>query len=345
MVAVRSSTPDEINVLRKVVALYIETGEPVSSRMVKRFYRVGASTANIRKVLHRLEELGLLYKPHVSAGRVPSDLGYRAYVDGLTAVNPLDRKLAERVERKIGQEWSDIRDVMSVTSQLLSELTSYMGLTVGLFQRRCVVERLDIVGVEENGAFIILRLAPGMTRKAYVQFARRYSAVIVERAARMINERIAGHPLEKAPERLESFLRDSGGTEREIAEAVSGEAEYLFDWAYYFKYDLKRFDESHETQELANPRNLHRLVRLMGERSRILSVLKGRMGSDVTVTIGKENKVQELEDFTLVTRRFASTGCDGVLGILGPTRMTYGLVFSLLDRIAGELDRVHVGAQ
>ncbi len=74
----------------------------------------------------------------------------------------------------------------------------------------------------------------------------------------------------------------------------------------------------------------------------MLSVLKGRMGSDVTVTIGRENKVRELEDFSLVTRRFASAGCDGVLGILGPTRMTYGLVFSLLERIAGELHRVNL---
>jgi heat-inducible transcriptional repressor len=345
MVGVTRPALEEMNILRSVVALYIETGEPVSSRMVKRFYRVGASTANIRKVLHRLEELGFLYKPHVSAGRVPSDLGYRAYVDGLTSPNTLDRELAGRVERRIGQEWSDIRDVMSVTSQLLSELTSYMGLTVGLFHRSCIVERLDIVGVEGAGALVILRLAPGMTRKAYVQFARRYPAHIVERAARVINERVAGHPLEMAPERLESFLRESGGSEREIAEAVCGEAEYLFDWAYYFKYDLKRIDESHETQELTSKRNLQRLVRLMGERSRILSVLRGRMGSDITVTIGRENKVEELEDFALVTRRFASAGCDGVLGILGPTRMTYGLVFSLLDRIAGELHRVHLAAE
>ena len=343
MVVMRSAMPDEIGVLRKVVALHIETGQPVSSRMVKSFYRLGASTANIRKVLHQLEEMGFLYKPHVSAGRVPSDLGYRLYVDGIRGVSPLSRRLADRIQRKIGQEWNDVRDVMSVASNLLSELTSYMGLTVGVFHRQCVVERFDIIGLEGNGAFVILRLVPDMVRKVYVEFPKIYSPRIVERAAQMINERIAGHSLEKASERLESFLRDSAGIEREIAEAVSSEGEYLFDWGYYFKYDLKEIDESSENQELASPRMLQRLVRLMGERSLILNVLKSRMAEDVTVTIGRENKVEELEDFTLVTRRFANPECNGILGILGPTRMTYTLVLSLLDRIAEELYRVQVG--
>jgi heat-inducible transcriptional repressor len=343
MVVMRPSIPDEIGVLRKVVDLYIETGQPVSSRMVKDFYNLDTSTANIRKVLHKLEEMGFLYKPHVSAGRMPSDLGYRLYVDGMRNVGPLSRRLADKIERKMGQDWNDVRDVISVTSHLLSEFTSYMGLTVGVLHERCVVERFDITGLEGEGAFVILRLVPGMVRKVYVEFSRRYSPRVAERAARMINERVAGHNLETASERLESFLRDSAGAEREIAEVISREAEYLFDWGYYFKYDLTKFDEYNDNQELANPVMLQRLVRLMGERSLMLSVLKTRMTEDVTVTIGSENKVEELEDFTLITRRFANPECNGILGILGPTRMAYGLVFSLLERMAEELRRVHVG--
>ena len=343
MTTVRSPIPDDIEILRKVVDLYVETGQPVSSRMVKSIYGMDASPANIRKVLHELEEMGLLYKPHTSAGRVPSDLGYRLYVDGIQTISPLSRKLAERVERKIGQDWSDIRDVMSATSHLLSEITSYMGLSVGVFRGPCLVERFEIVGLEGSGAFVLLRLVPDMVRKVYVELPKAYSPHLVERAARMINERIAGHPLEKASERLEGFLRDCAGSELEIAEAVASEAEYLFDWAYDFKCNFSGFAEHYDRIELANPKMLQSLVRLMGENSRILGVLKGRMDSDMTVTIGRENKVEELEDFALVTRRFAGTGCSGILGILGPTRMTYGLVFSLLERVAEELYHVRVG--
>jgi heat-inducible transcriptional repressor len=333
---------DEIRILRDVIDLFVETGEPVSSRMIKSRYRLAESTAHIRNVLHRLEELGFLYKPHVSAGRVPSDGGYRLYVDELGAVSALERPLAERVRRRIGQEWSDFRDVMAITSQLLSELTSYMGLSMGIMHSRSVVERFEIAQIEARGGLVVLTLLPGMVRKVYVEFSKDYPAHIVDRAVQTINERIAGYPLDRAPERLEAFLREAAGTEREIAEAVSKEAEYLFNWPYDFKYHYRRTERLIDNQEFSNPKILGNLVRLMGERSIMLGVLKNRLVSDVSVTIGKENRMRELEDFAIVTRKFRTAECDGLLGVLGPTRMSYRLVFALLDRTAEELQHIHI---
>jgi heat-inducible transcriptional repressor len=336
---------DETSILRDVIDLFVETGEPVSSRMIKSRYRLAESTAHIRNVLHRLEESGFLYKPHVSAGRVPSDEGYRLYVDELGTVNALERPLAERVRRKIGQDWSDVRDVMAMTSQLLSELTSYMGLSMGIIHSRSVVERLEITQLDARGGLVVLTLLPNMVRKVYVEFSKEYPAYIVDRAVRTINERIAGYPLDQAPERLEAFLREAAGTEREIAGAVSREAEYLFDWPYDFNYHYRRSERLNENQEFSKPRILQNLVHLMGERSIMLGVLKSRLASDISVTIGKENRIRELEDFTIVTRRFRAADCDGLLGVLGPTRMSYRLVFALLDRTAEELHHIHIAEE
>lgn len=324
-----------------MIDLFVETGEPVSSRMLKARFRLGDSTANIRKTLHRLEDLGYLYKPHISAGRIPTDKGYRLYVDEIGAVTPLNRRLAERIRRKVGQDLSDVRDVMAITSQLLGELTDYMGLTMGIVHTRSVIERLEIVQIVPRGGLIVLELVPDMVRKVYVEFSKEYPSYIIERAVRMINERIAGHPLEKVPERLESLMREAPGTEREIAEAVSREAEYLFDWPFDFRYYYRGMEKRFESQEIGNPRMLHNLVRLMGERSIMLGVLRNRLETDVSVTIGRENRVRELEDFAVVTRRFRTPDCDGLLGILGPTRMSYRLVLALLDRTAEELHHIH----
>jgi len=336
---------DEIRVLRDVIDLFVETGEPISSRMIKSRFRLAESTAHIRHILHRLEERGLLYKPHVSAGRVPSDRGYRIYVDEIGTANALARPLADRVRRKIGQEWSDIRDVMAITSQLIGELTNYMGLSMGIMHTRSVVEKLEIVRLESQGGLVVLTLFPGMVRKVHVEFSKDYPAHIVDRAVQMINERIAGHPLDKAPERLESFLREAAGMEREIAEAVSREADYLFDWQYDFKYSYRWTEKEIDNQEFSNPKMLQNLVRLMGERSLMLNVLRNRLASDVSVTIGTENRVRELEDFAIVTRRFRTADCDGLLGVLGPTRMAYRLVLALLERTAEELHHVHIGEE
>ena len=335
-------THSEISILRNVVDLFVETGLPVSSRMIKSRYRLAESTAHIRSVLHRLEETGYLYKPHVSAGRVPSDRGYRLYVDELEGVRALERPLAERVRKKIGQEWSDVRDVMAITSQLLSELTSYMGLSMGVMRSRSVVEKLEIVQLESRGGLVILTLVPGTARRVYVEFPAAYPPHVIGRAVRMINERVAGHPLDRVPERLEALLREAAGTEREVAEAVAREAEYLFDWPYDFKYYYRGSEKRIDNQEFSNPKVLQNLVRLMGERSIMLNVLKGRLLADVSVTIGTENRVRELEDFAIVTRRFRTADCDGLLGVLGPTRMAYKLVLALLDRTADELYHVHI---
>jgi len=335
-------SPYEIRILRDLIDLFVETGEPVSSRMLKSRCRLDDSTANIRKTLHRLEEMGYLYKPHVSAGRVPSDRGYRLYVDEIGAASVLSRSFVERIRRKIGQDWSDVRDVMAITSQLLGELTSYMGLTMGIMHTRSAVERIEIVQVESRGGLIVLELVPDMVRKVYIEFSKDYPPHIVERAVRMINERIAGHPLERVPERLESLLHEVTGLEREIARAISREAEYLFDWPfdlrYYYGGPGRRFGD----QELSNPKILQNLVRLMGERSIMLNVMRNRLETDVAVTIGRENRVRELEDFAIVTRRFRTPDCSGLLGILGPTRMSYRLVLALLDRTAQELHHIHV---
>jgi heat-inducible transcriptional repressor len=287
----------------------------------------------------------LLYKPHVSAGRIPSDGGYRLYVDELGAVSTLERALAERVRKKISQDWRDVRDVMAVTSQLLSELTSYLGLTMGITHLRSIVEKLEIAQLDARGALVVLTLLPNMVRKAYVEFSKAYPAHTVERAVRMINERITGYPLERAAARLEAFLREAAGTEREIASAVSREAEYLFNWPYDLSYHYRRTDRRIESQEFGNPKILKNLVHLMGERSIMLGVLKSRLSSGISVTIGKENRIRELEDLTVVTRRFKSPDCEGLVGILGPTRMSYRLVLALLDRTAEELQHIHIAEE
>ena len=335
-------TPIETKMLNYVVELYIRTGIPVSSRMIKRFYHLEESTANIRKVLHNLEERGLLYKPHVSAGRLPADPGYRRYVDGIKTVSPVGGLVVDSIRTRIGQEWNDIRDLMSRTSRLLSELTNYMGLIMGLFIGGSVVKRLRIVQLDGGKGLLLLSLFPGNERRVYVDLPKKYPIRVIERALQIINERIAGYPLEEAPARLASFLKDSAGLEREIAEVVYEETEYLFDWPFDLSYSFMGFERKPGLPELSDPRILQNLVRIMGEQHLMLDAMKRRLGEETTITIGSENDMAELNDFSLVTRKFRIDNYDGLLGILGPTRMQYDMVLSLLERMAEELQQIEI---
>ena len=328
-------TSSEIKMLNYIVDLYIRAGKPVSSRTIKRHYRLGDSTANIRKILHTLEQRGLLFKPHISAGRVPTDLGYRTYVDNIRTASRLNRLTVDTIRLRIGQDWSDVKDLMGRTSQLLSEMTNYMGLIMGLFVSSSVVDKLRIVQLDGRRGLILLSLSPDQERRIYVEMPKRYPPRVVERAVQVINERIAGYSLEKAPERLAGFLR-------EIAEVVSREADYLFDWPFNLSYCYMGLENPADQPELSNPRILRNLVKIMGERHFMLNAMKRNLGDEVSITIGSENELRELNDFSLVTRKFHMSEYDGLLGILGPTRMHYSRVLSLLVKMAEELQRLQI---
>ncbi len=213
---------------------------------------------------------------------------------------------------------------------------------MGIFDSQWVVRRLQIIQLEGGKGLAVLTLIPHEERKLIIDFPKRYPASVIDRSVQIINERIASYPLEEAQERLDEYLRSGGGAEREIAEIISAEAEYLFDWVYDLKYHFKGFEEQLAIPELNNTKTLQNLVRIMGERSIMLKVLKNRFEDDVSVTIGHENEEEGLEDFSLVTRRFDAGMCGGILGILGPTRMSYHMVLSILKRMAEELQRLEL---
>ncbi len=335
----------ETSILKYVTELYIDAGKPVSSRTLKTEYGLKWSTANIRKVMHILEEKGYLYKPHVSAGRIPSDRGYRTYVDNLAEVRPLSRHLAEEVRNRIGRDWDDLREIMYSASRVLGGMTNCMGLMMSVLHSYGNIDRLRIVQLEGRHGLVILSMRGGSDRKVLIEFPERYRPHIIDRAVHIINERIAGYPLEEAHSRLELYVKEIDGIERAIAESVASEADYLFDRPYQLQYHLDGFGSVPGADLLEDPRNLHNLLKIMGARRLMLSFMKDRIGSDIMITIGKENQLEELEGFSVITKRFSASAYDGVFGVLGPTRMSYSLVLSLLEMMGREMSIHHKKAR
>lgn len=337
MKALNDVTPVESGMLRSVVDLFVETGKPVSSKMLKKRYRLHTSSANIRAILARLESRGLLYKPHISAGRVPSDAGYRLYVDEIGRIGRPARRVIDQLKTRVGHDRGDMRGMMTITSRLISELTNCVGLMVGVFGPGGRVGSLEMIQREGNRALVILRTEDGRERMAEVEMNRRYKPRVIDRALQIINERITGCPLVEAATRLAGCAREFTGPDREIAGVMAGESDYLFGGTYDLEYYLRRTDSTDDIPELQDPRILRSLVTIMGEKSLMLRVMKNRIGRGVMVTIGEENEIEELKDFSVVTRAIPAGRCEGLLGVLGPTRMSYRSVMALLDGMAREL--------
>ncbi len=337
MMAINDVTSVESGMLRSIVDLYIKTRKPVSSKMLKKRYRLQSSSANIRAILNRLESKGYLYKPHVSSGRVPSDTGYRLYVDGIGRIGKPARRVVEQLKSRMGRDRGDIRGVMTITSRLISELTSCVGLMVGVLGPGGRVGRLEMVQREGKRVLAVLCTEDGRERIVEVEMDRRYRPRAIERAVQIINERIAGCRLDEVAVRLAGCARECTGPDREIAGVVAGEADFLFGGTYDLEYYLRRTDSIEDIPEMQDPRILRSLVTLMGEKSLMLRAMRNRFGRGVMVTIGAENEIEELKEFSVVTRAIPAGRCEGLLGVLGPTRMSYRSVLSLLDGMAREL--------
>jgi heat-inducible transcriptional repressor len=330
-------TPLESQILSSVVSMYIDTGKPVSSKMLKKRYRLSSSPANIRAILARLESKGYLYKPHVSAGRVPSDAGYRLYVDRIDRLGRPARRVIERLRSRMVRDRRDIREIMNSTSRLISELTSCVGMMAGVFSQGGRVGKLEVIMREGRRALVILRTEDGRERIAEVEMKRRYTPRVVERATQAINERIAGCRLDEAAARLEGCARECAGTDRDIAKTIVGESEYLFGGRYTLEYYLRSTGVIEEIPEMQNPQILRSLVTIMGEKNLMLRTMKNRFGRGVIVTIGAENEIDELKKFSVVTRSIPAGRFEGLVGVLGPTRMSYRSIMSLLDGLAREM--------
>jgi heat-inducible transcriptional repressor len=340
MNAIIDITPLETRMLNNLVDLYIETGRPVSSAELKKRYRLKISPANIRNVLHSLEEKGYLFKPHVSAGRIPCDSGYRRYVDDISSVSRPDRRTIEEIKTRIGRDRDDVREVMFRTSRLLGDLTRCMGLMVGVLGTAGKIEKLDVIQLEGRRGLVLLRITGSREKKADIDLGRRFRSHIVTRAVQIMNERIAGCPVREAFGRLETCVREFTGREKDIVQAVAAESDYLFGGSFDIEYYFRGEDDIVGVPELEDPEMLRSLVRLMGERKLMLNLLKGRLDLDMLVTIGSENESDELSRFSLITRRIPGGECEGMLGVLGPTRMRYRRILSLLGGTAEALERL-----
>ncbi|MBD3423268.1 MAG: heat-inducible transcription repressor HrcA [Candidatus Latescibacteria bacterium] len=324
--------------LDHVIDLYIRTGRPVSSGSLKKIYHLESSTASIRMILHQLEEEGYLCKPHVSAGRVPTDSGYRLYVDKMEINDTLSRDIIEKINNRIGKDISDLRDIMLNTSRLLGELTDYMGLMMGIFRFYGFVTGLDIIQNQGKKGLIVLKLSSGLSKSIYIEFPKRYRRHILERANRIINDRIIECPLDEAVSRLENLARESTGIEREITGCLITRASNLFNYPFDMKYYISSDNIHQVIPEFNNPAILRKLLTVMGQREVMLKLLRERVDKELSVTIGDENDLAGLNEFSIVTHRVGRDQCQGLLGVLGPKRMSYKLVLPLLSRMVQELE-------
>jgi heat-inducible transcriptional repressor len=326
----------ERRVLEAVIQSYVETAEPAGSRTISRRFGLGVSPATIRNTMSDLEEKGYLYHPHTSAGRVPTDIAYRLYVDSLMHVAPIassDRDLlAEQLAAGGG---STIETILRRAAQSLSVLTQELGMAVGPRLDRIVLQRLELVRLSSERLVLVLSLQGGAVRTIFVEISEQIADNALAEVSVVLNERLAGLTLSDIRTSLAARLRDANSAPggRELLNIFVQEGESIFD-------DPLKRDESlvlgqasvlAEQPEFASSDKMRRLLALTESNEHLTELLRRRhMSPGLSITIGNEHGDPRFENFTIVTSEYRAGSLTGVIGVIGPTRMPYEKVIAVV---------------
>lgn len=326
----------ERRVLEAVIQSYVETAQPAGSRTISRRFELGVSPATIRNTMSDLEEKGYLYHPHTSAGRVPTDVAYRVYVDSLLPRVPLALPEQERLSAQIATGGNAVESILRRAAQSLGVITQELGIALGPRLDDSTLERLDLVRLSSDRLLVALALRGGAVRTIFVEARGEVADSALHEVSHVLNERLCGLSLREIRTTLGKRLRDIGPN-REASELLNiflEEGAQIFDTANQPEEDnilLGQASVLAEQPEFANVDNMRKLVTLTEKRQQLAELLRGRAGTTgLSITIGNEHRDPRLENFTVVTAQYNAGPLTGVIGVIGPTRMPYEKVISLV---------------
>lgn len=335
-------TPRERRVLEAVIQTYVQTAEPAGSRVLSRRFGLGVSPATIRNTMSDLEEKGFLMHPHTSAGRVPTDKAYRVYVDSLlnAPAGAIVISERERLEAEISASNSTIDAILRRAAQSLGVMTQELGVALGPRLDASVLTAVELVRVAGDRLLLVLTLQGGVVRTVFVEVRGTLSDAAVFDVGRVLNERLAGHTLRELRASVAERLRDSSAhpESEELLNIFVQEGEQLLDAALPMgegSVIVAQASVLAAQPEFGGTENLRRLLTLTEEPARLADALRRKHSGDerpgVSITIGGEHGDPRFDQFTVVTAEYHAGALTGVIGVIGPTRMSYDKVISLVQ--------------
>jgi heat-inducible transcriptional repressor len=324
--------------LRALIENYIRDGQPVGSRVLSREAGLQLSSATIRNVMADLEEWGFVTSPHTSAGRIPTDKGYRFFVDTLLQVQPLDGAAVTELRRQLDGSHENKKALVAVASQLLSSVTRLAGVVTLPRSPVARTTQIEFVSLSENRVLVILVFDDHEVQNRIIQLERHYSAEELKRASNYLNEQLRGRSLAQLRDELVRQMRETHADMNRIMLDAIAVAQRFFDDEQKDRVEYVIAGETNlmGMAELSSVEKLRRLFEAFNEQREVLHLLDHSLGAEgVQIFIGHESGYQILDVCSVVTAPYTKgDAVVGVLGVIGPTRMAYERVIPIVDTTA-----------
>jgi heat-inducible transcriptional repressor len=303
---------------------------------------MGVSSATIRNTLQDLEELGLVEQPHTSAGRVPTDIGYRVYVDYLVKPGQLTAAEKQAIKATILREGRGIHEILGQTTKVLGEITAQLGVSITPKFDEGVLKSLKLIPMSEGRLMIVIVVAHGLVHSVILEIESTISENAVREVEAVLNERLAGLTLSAIRKTVSERLEGVSGHPRLIQLVLDSKAKIWAD---------QRPDPIHVAgtenllvkPEFADRDKLTRIMKLLEDGKLLTDFLSQASDEGLVITIGHENTIAAIMNCSLVTSRYRVGNITGTIGVIGPTRMPYGKLVSIVEYTARSITEVLSG--
>ena len=330
-------------ILKEVIRSFIDSGEPVGSRTIAKIYPEGLSAASIRNIMADLEEMGYLTQPHTSAGRVPTDRGYRYYVDSLLTGVELPRSDRDRVAEAVRRQGA-LPEVLHEISRVISRLTHQVGFVVSPDHTRAVLKHIEFISLAPRRILAILVDKSGAIHNRVADTSEELTQEELDQVGRFL---VAGYQGKTLPEIREALLEkmkeEKARFDTLLSRAISLGTQFL---RAQEEADKQLFVQGTSNMlqkpDIVDMEEMQRIFETFEQKGKLVKILDEVVGSEgLRVIIGSEHSDPTLAHLALVASPYrAGEQAMGVLGVLGPTRMEYSRAIALVDYISKLLSRI-----
>lgn len=329
-------------ILGAIIEEHISTALPVGSQAITRGRTIGLSSASVRNVMADLEELGFLHSPHTSAGRVPTEKGYRYYVDSLLQVAGLDGASRVRIEQHYQRRGLQMDELLREASRTLSSVAHYTGLVMVPRLQVTVFRQIEFVKLSSRQVLAVFVTQSGLIQNRLIETGEELSLSELEQITNYLNRTMSGLPLHQAKARIVAEMaQEKALYDRLLQRAFRLSSEAL---AENGEGDVIIEGASHllDQPEFVDLERMKRIFRAFEQKSQLLVLLdRSLQARGVQVFIGGETDCPELAGCSLITANYSGTrGTLGALGVIGPNRMPYSTLIPIVDYTAGLISRM-----
>ena len=322
-------------VLNAIVENFVKNATPIGSRYLAKKSSTTMSPATIRNVMMDLEELGYVTQPHTSAGRIPTDKGYRFYVDSLMPVELLSEQEKQHIIEQLRGVSQGVDTILEAASQVLARVSSQLGVVLSPHFYRGIFEKMELVPIADKKILMVLFIKQGLVKTITMEITATISREVLEKTARIINERLHGLSLQEIKKSVDQRMRDIGDADTDLIKLMIDAADVVFSEDERRRFHFGGTNNIISQPEFTDYQQLANVLNLLESREILVHLFEQSGDREkISITIGEENREELIKHCSLITTTYNLGHIRGTLGVLGPTRIRYAKMVALVDFMA-----------